>query len=58
MIYLSYLPFPYQVISYTSWGEIERIGAPMETILRACRVFAAEHGFKDNGSVVEGIAPL
>jgi len=58
MIYRERFPFPYEVLSYTPWGEIERVGAPMESILMACRVFAAEHGFKDNGSVVEGIAPL
>jgi hypothetical protein len=58
MIYLQRLPFPYEVTSSTPWGEIERIGAPMETILQSCRVFAAEHGIKDNGSIVEGIAPL
>jgi hypothetical protein len=59
MIYAQSWPFPYTVLDVAPCcGEIRRVRASLIDLIKAAKVYAAEHDLHDTGSVVEGIAPL
>ncbi len=59
MIYKERWPFPYTILEQAPCcGEISRVRASLGDLIKAAKAYAAVHGLIDNGSVIQGIAPL
>lgn len=59
MRYFTQQAFPYTVLrTAPCCGEIQRVRVALSDVFAAAKAYARAHHLEDNGSVIQGIAPL
>lgn len=59
MISFTRQAFPYKILRIAPCcGEIQRVRVALSDVFAAAKAYALQHHLEDNGSVIQGIAPL